>query len=119
MQNVTLDTIGGGALSELFAEELQRVLANITDLNTEPGAKREITIKVSFKPKGSDRDMANVDIKCSSKLAGFVTVSTQLFMGKQNGRLVAVENDPRQGNFFDQAKPQLAAVANFQKDGDQ
>lgn len=110
MQGVTLDTIGGGALSELFAAELERVLANIADPNTDAEAKREIAIRVSFKSK-KDREVADVDIKCSSKLAGIITVSTQLFMGRQNGKLVAVENDPRQSNLFDNQRPQLAAVS--------
>jgi hypothetical protein len=114
MQNVTLDTIGGGALPELFAAELARVLANIADPNTKAESKREIAIKVTFAPK-ADRDVADVSLVCSSKLAGIVKVSTTVFMGKQAGKLVAVENDPRQSTLFDDpsAKPQLAAVASM------
>lgn len=81
MQGVTLDSIGGGALSELFDAELARVLANITDPNTDTGAKRVITIQVKFK-SNRDRDVADVQLACSSKLAGIMTVSTQLFMGR-------------------------------------
>src|SRR5690349_802930 len=116
MDGVTLDTIGGGALPELFEAELARVLANIADPNTDISTKREITIKVSLKPK-KDRDVIDVEMKCQSKLAGIVTVSTQVFMGKQNGKLVAVENDPRQSKLFDQDRPTLAAVASI-KGGD-
>lgn len=116
MQGVTLDTIGGGALSELFGAELARILANIADPNTDATAKRSISITVSVKPKG-DREVADVELKCSSKLAGITTVSTQLFMGRHQGKLIAVENDPRQSNLFDPARPK-AAVAQFQKDGE-
>lgn len=118
LQGVSLETIGRGALSELFAAELDRVLANIADPNTDPEQKRQITLTVTFKP-GRDRDKADVEMKCGSKLAGIVTVSTQLFMGRQRGKLIAVENDPRQSNLFDEQKErQLAAVSQFKKDGE-
>lgn len=112
MNGVTLDTIGGGALPELFGAELARILANIADPNTDPTAKRAVTITVSFKPK-ADRDIADVELTCASKLAGITTVSTRLFMGRHQGKLIAVENDPRQSNLFDPARP--AAVATFGK----
>lgn len=114
LQTVTLETIAGGAIKELFETELSRVLENIADINTDPAQKRTITINVEFKP-GAKRDTADVKLKCGSKLAGIMTVNTALFMGKQNGKLVAVENDPRQGGLFDseqQPRP-LAAVAPF------
>ena len=117
MQGVTLDTIGGGALSELFEAELARVLANITDPNTDTGAKRVITLQVKFK-SNRDRDVADVELACSSKLAGIMTVNTQLFMGKHKGKLIAVESDPRQSNLFDQERvTALAAVSSFQDKG--
>lgn len=118
MDGVTLDTIGGGALNELFSAELSRVLSNITDPNTDTGTKRAITITVKFKPN-RDRDVADVELTCTSKLAGIMTVSTQLFVGKQGGRLIAVESDPRQSRLFDDPGLKLAAVASFpQKDGE-
>lgn len=117
MEGVTLDSIGGGALAELFGLELGRVLANIADPNTDSKARRSISINVSFKPKG-ERDVADVELTCSSKLAGISTVSTQVFMGRHQGKLIAVENDPRQSSLFDKDRPTLAAVANFQKDGE-
>lgn len=116
MQGVTLETIGGGALTELFAAELARVLANIADPNTDVETKRAITITVAFKPK-ADREAVDVELKCNSKLAGIVTVSTRVFVGKSQGKLIAVENDPRQSKLFDQA-PALAAVASFTKGGE-
>lgn len=119
MQGVTLDTIGGGALAELFAAELTRVLANIADPNTDPETKRAIGITVSFKPN-RERDVADVKLTCTSKLAGIMTVSTRLFMGKHQGKLIAIEHDPRQSTLFDEDKPALKAVAAFpDKGGDQ
>lgn len=115
MQPVTLETLGGGALAELFAEELTRVLANIADPNTDT-SKRVITVSVSFKPN-RDRDAADVSLACSSKLAGVLTVDTKVFMGKQHGKWIAVESDPRQSNLFDEPRP--TPVAAFQKASDE
>lgn len=105
--SVTLDTLAGGALPELFAAELARILANIADPNTDASAKRTVTITVSLKPNRG-RDVLDVALSCSSKLAGIMTVETQLFMGKHQGRLIAVESDPRQSNLFDQSTPTAA-----------
>jgi hypothetical protein len=111
MQSVTLDTIGSGALLELFQEELAKVIANINDPNTSEKSKRTISIGVVFKPKG--RDQADVELTCSAKLAPIAKVDTQIFMGRQKGKLVAVENDPRQSTLFDEEKPRLAPVADI------
>lgn len=113
MDGVTLETIGNGALAELFSAELQRVLQNIADPNTDSKTKRQITINVIFKP-GRDRDAAVVELKCGSKLAGIMTVESKLYIGMRRGQLIAVEHDPRQQQLFDQPKtPQLAAVSSF------
>lgn len=114
-QQVSLDTIGNGALKELFECELNRILTNIADPNTDATATRKVTIEVAFKPN-ADRDVANVTLKCASKLAGIQTVETQLFMGRRNGKLIAVESDPRQSNLFDDTRPNL--VTGFPKAGE-
>lgn len=119
MTGVTIDTIGGGAIAELFQAELSRILSNITDPNCDTSSKRVMTIQVKFKPN-RDRDVADVEITCSSKLAGIMTVATQLFMGKHKGKLIAVESDPRQSNLFDAERQPIASVAAFSasKDGE-
>ncbi len=108
-QPVSLDTLGGGALGELFDAELSRILSNIADPNTSATQKRSMTITIAFK-SGRDRDVAEVTLKCESKLAGIQTVQTQLFLGKQGGKHIAVENDPRQSKLFDEDRAPLAAV---------
>lgn len=112
VKGVTLGTIAGGALEQLFGAEMDRVMANIADINTDPNAKRTITMSVEITPEGVKRDTAKVSVKCNSKLAGIMKVNTQFFMGKQGGKLVAVENDINQGSLFDPEQPKpLAAVA--------
>lgn len=119
MRDVTLENIGQGALAELFAVELGKVLANIADPNTDDKTKRTITMTVTFVPNGA-RDVADVSIACASKLAGIQRVKTQLFMGRIKGKLTAVESNPQQSHLFDEDKPQLAPVATgeFGKGGD-
>lgn len=112
---VTLDTIGSGALVELFDAELARVLENIQDPNTDAKTKRTITVKVTFAPN-ENRDLADVNLTCGSKLAGIKTVGTRLYVGKIRGKLIAVENDPRQTTLFDQPQPaRPTAVSAFEK----
>lgn len=111
-EEVTLATVGGGALVELFGAELARVLSNIADPNTKATAKRVIKMDVSFFPN-KDRNASEITLKCVSVLAGIETVDGHLYIGKRGGKLVAVENDPKQSRLFDQERPGLQAVAPF------
>jgi hypothetical protein len=107
---MTLGTIAAGALEELFGAELAKVLANIQDINTDAKAKREIAIKLIFAPT-EDRDMTEVKVQCSAKLAGLLTVKTRAFVGRQDGRLVMVEHNPKQLAMFDDPnKPKVTAI---------
>ena len=113
MQTVTLDTLAGGALPELFAVEFARLLANIADPNTDT-TTRAITIQIAFKPN-RDRDAADVSVTCASKLAGTMHVETKVFVGKQHGKWIAVESDPRQAGLFDADGPRAVP---FEKPGE-
>jgi hypothetical protein len=65
---VTLDTINGGAVVDLFEEELTKLLKNIADDNTDAGKVRSISIKLSVKPS-SDRSKADTKVEVTSRLA--------------------------------------------------
>ncbi len=96
-ETVSISNLGDGALAELFDRELARVLENISDVNTESTAKREITLKVNFQPD-VDRETSQVSIVATAKLAGSVGVSTRVYIGTRGGEKVAVEFDPKQLN---------------------
>jgi len=103
---LTLEGFAHGALRERFADELQRVVDNIDDPNTEPEKVRSITIKVAFRPDG-DRSSAKVETTVSTKLAGPVASTSRVFLSRMGTgrRLVAYEHDPRQVDLFAAATP--------------
>lgn len=93
----------GGAL-ELFQRELERVLENIADPNTPPGAQRLIQLQVKLKP-ADDRQKCRVIVESAVKLASPQGQMTELFLGKKGGRYLAVEYDPQQMGLFEPEKP--------------
>jgi hypothetical protein len=101
---VTLHNLAGGAAAELFGVELERVVADILDVNTEAEAVREITVKVKIKPD-ENRNFAQVAVTVASKLGTPRGVGTMIFLGKQAGRPVAIENNPDQRDLFPKQKP--------------
>lgn len=98
-EKVSLANLGGGAAIELFNEELQKVLDNIVDENTKPTAVREVALKVKIKP-AEDRDYGDVHISCTSKLAPIAPYPTNFFIGKERGKGVAQEHNPKQSKLF-------------------
>lgn len=98
-EKLSLVNLKSGAAVELFDLALQKVLDNIADINTKSDAKREITLKVIFKPT-YDREGGKVEIECAAKLASAPSVGSILYFGKdETGRGVAVEHNPKQPTF--------------------
>lgn len=95
---VTLASLGEGAALERFQVELEKVLENVADPNTEPDALREITLKVKIKPD-AERRSAAVSILTGCKLAPYQAASTTVYMGRRQGELVAIESNPQQLSF--------------------
>jgi hypothetical protein len=95
-----LNTIGAGVALEKFAVELEAVLRNIRDPNTEAKAKRRIVIAFTFLPN-ADREVVQTEISAKSILAGTRATSDTLWLGIQSGHPVATVvrsgEDPRQG----------------------
>lgn len=102
---VSLETLGGGshdhmsAAVELFNLEFQRVLDNCLDPNTKATEKRQVQLTVKIKPD-EDRESCMVEIHATSKLAAIRPYPTNIFLGKDGDRAVAVEHDPKQRNIF-------------------
>ncbi|MEW6775350.1 MAG: hypothetical protein AB1405_03600 [Bdellovibrionota bacterium] len=101
-EKATLANIGGGGLPEKFEAELQKVLANIADINTDPEEKRRIVIKVTFEPSET-RQEGNVRVSCESKLAPIVSSSGSVVFEKSGARFEAHARVATQAPLFDPA----------------
>lgn len=97
---LTLVTLKGGTMVELFDRALEQVLKNLADPNTDAQSIRKIKMEVIFKAN-DDRDQCAVVLKCTPVLAGIKPVGTIAYLGRVKGVLMAVENDPKQGALFD------------------
>lgn len=85
-EGIDMNELAGGALAEKVSEAMYQVAENILNPNTEPTTKREINIKMVFKPS-KNRQAANTIITVTTKLASTEAVDTQFMMG----------TDPRTG----------------------
>ena len=79
-----------GGVRELAELNLQRVLENIRDVNTDAKKTRTLTVTMKFLAN-DDRDTVNVDISVDSKTAPIKAVATTLDIGEDCGQTVAVE----------------------------
>jgi len=94
-EKVSLASLMGGMAVERFDDALAQVLANIVDPNTAPMAKREVVLKVEFKPDRG-RGLGKVAVQVQSKLAPPEKVETTVFFSMTRGGPVATEHNPNQ-----------------------
>ena len=95
MEKVSLQTLNGGAVIDLFNVEYEKLLANVNDKNTKPEATRSIKIELKVKPKKTRR-VATVQISVASSLAPIKPAETVIFFDTDKGELAAFEDDPKQ-----------------------
>ncbi len=100
LHDVCLTTLRGGAAVEMFDHMLAKVLRNIADLNTVAEAERAVTLVVKFKP-GADRDVAGYLVEVKAKLAPPAPVAGEMYIGRRDGQVVAVAQDPLQRDMFE------------------
>jgi hypothetical protein len=98
---LSLANIRGGAVVEAFDAELEGVLENMQDPNTNPTAVREITLKLKIKPD-EDRAMGDMEFTVwPSKLAPRRVVTSKMIMGiNPNGLTEAHEFTAKQMPLF-------------------
>lgn len=84
-----------GAIMERVDHEVEKVLDNILDVNTEPEKARKITLVLEFKPNDS-RDIIRLTAAATSKLAPTYGVGTTLAVGSdENGEMMIAEIVPQ------------------------
>ena len=92
----TLTDIGRGAAVERFDMELQKVLDNIQDPNTDPKKARSVVLKFTITPD-EDRGVGKYAIDAQAKLAPIEAHPGRVFLGRdKNGKGVATEEHPTQ-----------------------
>lgn len=111
-KSITLATLANGAAEEGFAEKLRKVIENIEDPNTRAQSKREIVVTVTFAPS-EERDACAVALTVDAKLAPTKPVATTVFIGRDKGVLVALENNPKQLGLFNDEPARPVAVADL------
>lgn len=93
-QSIDLDLskIDDGAVQEKFAHEMEKVLENILDRNTDPTKKRSVTLTIDILPN-KDRDMLVLASQCKSKLVPREETETKVLFGRNSdtGKLEAAE----------------------------
>lgn len=91
MTNIKLSDFAGGAVDERFNIELEEVLKNINDLNTDPSKKRKITITVTM--TGNDeRNLSSVLVEAKTVLVPAMGISSTLLLDHdEKGKPVAAE----------------------------
>jgi hypothetical protein len=111
---ISLDTLGGGVASEKFREEFQKLVENILDPNTDPKAKRTVTLTVTVQPS-IDRREGEIEVSCQAKLAPSVSYSTRAYFGKNKDQLcLAYEDNPKQitiDQFVEANKEKVTPIA--------
>lgn len=110
-----LDDLMNGAMTERFNRELSSVMRNIQDPNTDPKAKRKITITLEFAPN-ERRDMANLKMDITSKLAASMAITQAVFLhvdDEGNASATEVINQLPGQQAMDGVEQPLPNVINF------
>lgn len=113
---LTLASIAEGAALELWQSALDAILRNMQDPNTDMKPKRSIRLEFVFSMLDEDRGVGDVEVKCSTKLAGVKGAKTLVYIGRHQGSLVAVEQ-PRQTQLFPSPGGELREISGGKKGG--
>ena len=86
-----LDELMDGALNERFNAEMNRVMENVFDPNTNPRQKRQIVITINVTPN-ERRDAADFSFDVRSKIAAPIAMSQTVFLTmSDDGTVTATE----------------------------
>lgn len=102
---VTLATLGRGALQELFDPELIRVVENIRDVNTDWRKRRRIVVTIDFAAADDKREQINVAMSAKSTIVSPFGAGTAIYVGIDQGELVALESTATQMPLFKDPEP--------------
>jgi len=87
---IDLNKFADGALLQKTTRELQKVIENIHDPNTNPTKARTVTITIAL-TADEEREYIDAEIGVTSKLVGHKSAKAKMIMGKQDGKVTARE----------------------------
>jgi hypothetical protein len=89
--SIDLTNFADGSVAEKFNQELQKVLENIADPNTDPKKVRKLTLTI--KVAGNDkREVLDVQVESKAALVPAKAIETKLIMDYDNaGRVTGAE----------------------------
>ena len=77
MRHVNLETFAGGELSRQINRDIEAVMRNVVDPNTDVKAKRKITVTIEFKPN-EQRNFITTNVNSKPTLAPALGAVTAL-----------------------------------------
>lgn len=88
---INLTEFADGAFAEKVNIEILKVLENLADPNTDPKKARTVTVKITMKGDGN-RDLANVSVSATSKLAPAKEIETKIILDRDaKGKVTGAE----------------------------
>jgi len=93
-------TLKEGAVIERINAEMEKVSANVRDINTDPHAAREVVIKLKLIPT-EDRQSMGVVVSCASKLVSGEKICGRVYFD-ENGSAVEPK-EAKEVSLFDAA----------------
>lgn len=92
MDKLNIATIAKGSLMERADIEIENVLRNILDKNTDWKKSRKVTLELEFKATNESREDVFVLLKAKSSISPYNPVQAQIYVGKNDsGQVVAQE----------------------------
>ena len=86
-----LDELMDGAMTERFQQHWDKVMQNVFDPNTDPKAKRQITVVIDITPN-ERRDAAEYSIDFKTKMAPMRKLAQTIFLHMDDhGKVTATE----------------------------
>lgn len=90
-KHIDLATFAGGALQERMNIDVNKVLENVMDPNTDSGKARSVTLKITFKPNEA-RNVANVTVTSKISVSPAKDLSSSIMIDyDDNGEIVGRE----------------------------
>jgi hypothetical protein len=92
MDKLNIANIAKGSLPERADIEIEKVLQNILDKNTDWKKARKVTLELEFKATNESREDVTVSLTAKSSVSPYNPVRTQIYVGKdESGKVKAEE----------------------------